>query len=143
MWGASAVGAVPWQAAAERAPGLAVLFPTATWGSFYRNIYHGGAARLALIAQAAAGRTAPPPGKSMPADWSSVLLRLPLSELDEAIGWRMPWLTGLLTHPRPDGFWNRLDLTGDLERVSIPAQHVVGYYDFFFSAPTRIRPTNS
>ncbi len=131
MWGASAVGAVQWQAAAEGAPGLAVLCPTATWGSFYRNIYHGGAARLALIAQAAAGRTAPPPGKAPPKDWAPVLMHLPLAEMDQAIGWPLPWLTGILAHPRPDGFWKRLDLTRDLERVSIPAQHIVGYYDFF------------
>ena len=131
MWGASAVGAVQWQAAAEGATGLAVLCPTATWGSFYRNIYHGGAARLALIAQAAAGRAAPPPGKAPPMDWAPVLLHLPLSDLDEAIGWRMPWLSGILTHPHPNGFWKRLDLTRELERLSIPAQHIVGYYDFF------------
>jgi putative CocE/NonD family hydrolase len=128
MWGSSHVGAVQWQAAAEGAPGLAVLCPTATWSSFYRNIYTGGAARLALIAQAAASRTAPP-GASP--DWSRVLLHLPLADLDQAIGWRMPWLTGILTHPRPDGFWKRLDLTADLEKVNLPAQHVVGYYDFF------------
>src|SRR5205807_1975657 len=104
MWGASHVGAVQWLAAAEHAPGLAVLAPTATWSSFYRNIYVGGAARLALIAQAAAGRSQPPPGVSPPADWGQVLLHLPLTDLDRAIGWRMPWLSGILAHDRPDGF---------------------------------------
>src|SRR5207245_1468740 len=85
MWGASHVGAVQWQAAAEHAYGLAVLCPTATWSSFYRNIYAGGAARLALIAQAAAGRSAPPAGVAPPADWGRVLLHLPLADMDRAI----------------------------------------------------------
>jgi putative CocE/NonD family hydrolase len=89
MWGASHVGAVQWLAAAEHSYGLAVLAPTA-WSSFYRNIYLGGAARVALIAQAAAGRSQPPPGASPPADWGKVLLHLPLTDLDRAIGWRMP-----------------------------------------------------
>ncbi|MEJ7609142.1 MAG: CocE/NonD family hydrolase, partial [Bryobacteraceae bacterium] len=53
MWGASYVGAAQWQAAAEDGPGLTVLAPTATWTSFYRNIYVGGVSRLALISQAA------------------------------------------------------------------------------------------
>jgi putative CocE/NonD family hydrolase len=131
MWGASHVGAVQWLAAAEHAYGLAVLAPTATWSSFYRNIYVGGAARLALIAQAAAGRSQPPPGASPPADWGKVLLHLPLTDLDQAIGWRMPWLTGILAHNRPDGFWKRLDVTKEVEAVRLPVQHVVGYYDFF------------
>ncbi|MBL8174858.1 MAG: CocE/NonD family hydrolase [Bryobacterales bacterium] len=125
MWGASHPGAVQWQAAAEGAYGLAVLAPTATWSSFYRNIYVGGAARLALIARAAAG---PRPG----VDWSKVLLHLPLTEMDRAIGGEpLPWLTGILSHNKPDGFLKRLDLTREVEALRLPAQHIVGYYDFF------------
>jgi putative CocE/NonD family hydrolase len=132
MWGASYVGAVQWQAAAEHAPGLAVLAPTATWSSFYRNIYLGGTARLALITQAAALLEKPPAGISAAAiDWSRVLLHLPLSDMDLAVGWRMPWLKGILEHNRPDGFWKRLDLTEEVSSVRIPVQHLVGYYDFF------------
>ncbi len=131
MWGASYVGAVQWQAAAENAPGLVVLAPTATWSSFYRNVYHGGAVRLALIAQAAAGTYPPPAGISAPASWDDVLPHLPLSTLDQRIGWTIPWLSGILMHPRPDGFWKRLDITRDVADVKLPAQHVVGYYDFF------------
>jgi putative CocE/NonD family hydrolase len=131
MWGASYVGAVQWQAAAENAPGLAVLAPTATWTSFYRNIYLGGVARLALISQAAASLFGPPTGSSPPIDWGATLLRLPLSEMDGSIGWTIPWLSGILAHNRPDGYWKRLDLTKETEQLDIPAQHVVGYYDFF------------
>jgi putative CocE/NonD family hydrolase len=131
MWGASHVGAVQWLAAAEHAPGLAVLAPTATWSSFYRNIYLGGVSRLALIAQAAASRSQPPPGASPPADWGKTLLHLPLADMDLAIGWRMPWLAGILAHNRPDGFWKRLDVTREVESLQLPAQHTVGYYDFF------------
>ncbi len=131
MWGSSHVGAVQWQAAAEGGYGLAVLCPTATWSSFYRNIYAGGAARLALIAQAAAGRVKPPEGVSPPSDWGQTLLHLPLANMDGAIGWPLPWLAGILSHPRPDGFWKRLDLTKEVEQLKLPVQHVVGYYDFF------------
>mgnify|MGYP000228438803 CR=1 FL=1 len=131
MWGASYVGAVQYQAAAEDAPGLAVLAPTATWTSFYSNIYTGGVSRLALIATAAAGLYPPPDGKAAPTDWYKTLLSLPLSDLDLSIGWRIPWLNSILTHPRPDGFWNRLHLKDKTNKLAIPAQHVVGYYDFF------------
>ncbi len=131
MWGASYVGAVQWQAAAEDAPGLAVVAPTATWSSFYRNVYHGGAVRLALIAQASAGTYPPTDGTLPPTSWDGILPHLPLSTMDQRIGWAIPWLTGILTHPRPDGCWKRLDITKEVEKLELPAQHVVGYYDFF------------
>ena len=131
MWGASYVGAVQYQAAAEDAPGLAVLAPTATWSSFHGNIYSGGVSRLALIATAAAGLYPPPSGVSAPTDWYQTLQALPLADLDLAMGWRIPWLNSILTHPRRDGFWNRLNLTEKTGKLAIPAQHVVGYYDFF------------
>jgi hypothetical protein len=62
---------------------------------------------------------------------NEALLRLPLSDVDEAIGWSMPWLDAYLTHPEPNGFWTRLDLTDELPSLKMPALHVVGYYDYF------------
>jgi len=43
----------------------------------------------------------------------------------------MPWLDAYLTHPEPNGFWTRLDLTDELPSLKMPALHVVGYYDYF------------
>ena len=130
MMGGSYVGAVQWQAAAESPPGLAAIAPQATWSSFYRNLYLGGSVRLSLIAGWIAGNTPKPEGVK-PAEMSEALLRLPLSDVDQAIGWDMPWLDAFLTHPKPDGFWTRLDLTSRLPELQLPALHVVGYYDFF------------
>lgn len=130
MVGGSYVGAVQWQAAVENPPGLAVIAPQATWSSFYRNLYLGGAVRLSLIAGWIAGNTPRPEGVK-PRDMNDALMRLPLSDVDEAIGWSMPWLDAYLTHPEPNGFWTRLDLTSRLPDLQLPALHVVGYYDFF------------
>ncbi|MCX6836195.1 MAG: CocE/NonD family hydrolase [Verrucomicrobia bacterium] len=130
MMGGSYVGAVQWQAAAENPPGLAVIAPQATWSSFYRNLHIGGSVRLSLIAGWIAGNTPKPEGVK-PADMSEALMRLPLGEVDSAIGWDMPWLDAFLTHPKPDGFWTRLDLTSRLPELQLPALHVVGYYDYF------------
>ena len=125
MMGGSYVGAVQWQAAAENPPGLAAIAPQATWSSFYRNLYLGGSVRLSLIAGWIAGNS------PKPNDFNKAHLRLPLGEVDSAIGWEMPWLDAFLTHPQPDGFWTRLDLTSRLPELQLPALHVVGYYDFF------------
>ncbi|MBU6303047.1 MAG: CocE/NonD family hydrolase [Verrucomicrobia bacterium] len=130
MMGGSYVGAVQWQAAVEHPPGLAVIAPQATWSSFYRNIYLGGSVRLSLIAGWMAGNSPKPEG-TKPNSLNQAFLRLPLSDVDTAIGWDMPWLDGFLTHPEPDGFWTRLDLTSRLPELQLPALHVVGYHDFF------------
>ncbi|MBX7208618.1 MAG: CocE/NonD family hydrolase [Verrucomicrobiaceae bacterium] len=128
--GASYVGAVQWQVAVENPPALAAMVPQATWSSFYRNLYLGGAVRLQLIAGWIASNTPKPDGVT-PADMNDALMRLPLSNVDEAIGWPMPWLDAYLTHPQPDGFWTRLELTSRLPDLKLPVLHMVGYYDFF------------
>ncbi|MCB1209103.1 MAG: CocE/NonD family hydrolase [Verrucomicrobiales bacterium] len=131
MWGASYVGATQWQAAVEKPPGLVTITPRATWSSFYRNLYLGGAVRLSLIAKWAGGNSERPEGATPPTEWDPILSHLPLSEVDDTIGWPIPWLEGMLTHPQPNGYWNRLNLTPQITDLDMPMQHIVGYYDFF------------
>ncbi len=131
MWGASYVGATQWQAAVEHPPGLVTIAPTATWSSFYRNLYLGGALRISLITRWASGQATKPEDATLTTDWRKTLLHLPLSEVDEKIGWPIPWLEGMLTHPRLDGYWKRLELTEEIADLKLPMQHIVGYYDFF------------
>lgn len=130
MRGGSYVGAVQWQAAVEHPPGLAAIAPQATWTSFHSNLYLGGAVRLGLISGWIAGNTPKPEGAS-PADMDVALMKLPLSAVDEAIGWPMPWLDAFLGHPEPDGFWTRLELKPALPDLRLPVLHVVGVHDFF------------
>ncbi len=131
MWGSSYVGATQWQAAVEHPPGLKTITPTATFSSFYRNLYLGGAMRISLISKWASGNSVKPEGATLTSDWDQTLLHLPLHEVDDQIGWPIPWLEGMLTHPSPNGFWKRLDMTRDITELQLPVQHVVGYYDFF------------
>jgi putative CocE/NonD family hydrolase len=131
MWGASYVGATQWLAANERPPGLVTIAPTATFSSFYRNLYLGGAMRLSLITRWAAGNSQKPEGVEVTDDWRRTLLHLPMSEIDDEIGWSIPWLEGMLTHPEHDGYWKPTELTAEIVDLKLPMQHIVGYYDFF------------
>lgn len=115
----------------RKAPGLVTISPTATWSSFYRNLYLGGAVRLSLIAKWAGGNSTKPENAKVTDQWDAALMHLPLSEMDTKIGWPIPWLTGMLTHNKPDGFWNRLNLTNQITDLDLSVFHVVGYYDFF------------
>ncbi|QDT93322.1 CocE/NonD family hydrolase [Gimesia algae] len=131
MWGASYVGGTQWLAANERPPGLVTIAPTATFSSFYRNLYLGGAMRLSLITRWASGNSQKPEGVEVTDDWRRTLLHLPMSEIDDEIGWSILWLEGMLTHPEHDGYWKPTDLTADIVDLKLPMQHIVGYYDFF------------
>ena len=73
----------------------------------------------------------PPPGIVAPNDLTQLHYHVPLSTLDEAIGWSMPWLKGVVMHNRSDGFWRRLEATPELEKLEVAAQNIVGYYDLF------------
>jgi putative CocE/NonD family hydrolase len=130
MWGSSHPGAVQWLAAADRSTGLDVIAPSAASPSLYRTAYLGGALRLALIGGAGPLIDRPPSGLRTPENLAPLYLRQPLADLDNTIGWPMPWLRGVVTHPRLDGFWSRQHATPRVENLDIAAQHIVGYYDF-------------
>ncbi len=129
-WGGSHPGAVQWLAAGERPSGLTVMAPTAASASLYYTVYIGGAFRLAMIAGAGPMITKPPAGTKAPEDFSPYYRTLPLEDLDQAMGWEMPWLRGMVTHPWLDGFWTRQHASERVKGLDLPVQHIVGYYDF-------------
>lgn len=131
MWGGSYVGATQWQAAVEHPPGLVTITPTATFSSFYRNLYLGGAVRLSLISGWASSQSVRPANAELTKDWTRTIRSLPLSNIDREIGWPIPWLEGMLTHTTPNGYWKRLDMTDEITDLQMPIQHLVGVYDFF------------
>jgi len=133
MWGSSHPGAVQWVVAADRADGLIAVAPTAAPSSFYHTMYQGGALRLGLTAGAGVSINPPPPGITAPKDLTHLHYHLPLATLDQAIGWSMPWLKGVVMHNREGGFWRRLEATPELEKLQVAAQNIVGYYDLFCS----------
>jgi len=131
MWGSSHPGAVQWLAAAERAPGLIAVAPTAAPSSLYHTLYQGGALRFGLTAGAGVLINPPPAGLAAPKDLTLFFHHLPLATLDQAFGWPMPWLKGVLAHHRLDGFWRRLEVTPELAKLDLAAQSIGGYYDLF------------
>jgi predicted acyl esterase len=131
MWGSSHPGAVQWLPAAGRAPGLVAIAPTAAPSSLYHTLYQGGALRLGLTAGAGVVINPPPPGIVAPTDLARFHYHLPLTTLDQAIGWPMPWLKGVVAHSRMNGFWQRLEVSPELNKLDVAAQNIGGYYDLF------------
>ena len=49
----------------------------------------------------------------------------------------MPWLADFLAHPSRDQFWRQLVPSRDLDRVTVPALHIGGWYDLFLAQGLR------
>jgi uncharacterized protein len=64
---------------------------------------------------------------------AAVVNGLPLADAaDQALDHRAPWFRAWLSHPdRSDAFWNRLNVTGALDKVSVPVRLVGGWQDLF------------
>jgi putative CocE/NonD family hydrolase len=135
MFGGSHTGLVQWLAMADAAPGLAVIAPAFTSSSQYRVAYRDAVLRLALISTGGLrANPAPAPAKLPNLDLAYhdlPLLHLPIATLQEAYGWSLPWMTSLLEHPAPGGFWTQSSGEAEIAGSTIPVQIVSGYYDMF------------
>lgn len=56
---------------------------------------------------------------------------LPLISLGAAAGLKDKHYRHYIEHPRRDAFWDRINLSNGLERISIPMLHMGGWYDVF------------
>ena len=110
MWGSSHPGAVQWVAAAGPGPGTRRNRP---YRGTQQPLSHSVSGRRAPFGahcwrgcshQSAAARN------RRATDLTQFHYHLPLTTLDQAIGWPMPWLKGVVAHNRLDGFWRRLEV---------------------------------
>lgn len=136
MFGGSHLGLVQWLAMAEKAPGLVAIAPAFTASSLYRVAYRDGALRLALISSAGTRAHPPPDGRKLPSEIGLLhyflpVTHLPLATMEEAFGWRLPWMTSLLAHPEFSSFWRQTSAEQDIPLSDLPVQIITGYFDLF------------
>ncbi len=130
-FGASYVGATQWLAAPFASRHVKVMAPVATFTNFYGNLYLGGALRVGLIGRWAASMTAPSRDAFNAIDFHRAFLHLPLHEMDEEFGWRIPMLRDMVFHADFGAYWQSFNVEDRLSDVDVPALHMVGLYDFF------------
>ncbi len=124
MSGESYHGYTQWAVAASGHPNLRCISPGDASPDPHRMAFTGGAFNLAIGLWACmmlGGETASAEG------WDP--WRLPLVELDAAMGRSSAPLQLMLTHPARDEFWDEIDVTPTLADVRIPVLHWGGWYD--------------
>jgi hypothetical protein len=132
MMGGSYRGWIQWAAAKEHPPHLVTMVPTATGGNWMREFpYFNGVPCLWMFGwlnfvgshtnQSLAGTTA---------DWERIYNTLPINDLPEALGRKLPVWKEWMSHPDMDKFWKKMSFTEkDFKGIGIPVLHITGYYD--------------
>lgn len=94
--------------------------------------YEGGAFQLGVawwamvVDHLASGNAGPPPTHP----WPEIMVTLPLTDLDKAMGIKQEVLDEWLTHPPSDAeYWDLRSFQQDLDQSDVPALHITGWYD--------------
>jgi putative CocE/NonD family hydrolase len=154
-WGQSYLGMAQWHLAVGGAPGLRAIAPAITSADFYISPWYspGGAASLetllswttlmvfqklmrAVSRGDASLREDLAEVGAMLVDLPSVLSKLPISD-HPVLTRHAPWLADFLSHPSRDQFWRQLVPSQQLDRVTVPALHIGGWYDLFLAQGLR------
>jgi putative CocE/NonD family hydrolase len=138
MFGGSYLGIVQWRVAPLRNPHLKAIFPIVAGGDEYLDRFYspGGAMkfghRLLWIAENLRVR-----GFRAP-DFSSFVRHIPLRTADlAASGEKVEFFQRALDHPTYDSFWRSVSTREKLDRITVPAFIVGGWYDNFVESDLR------
>jgi putative CocE/NonD family hydrolase len=144
MYGFSYQGATQLLAAAAQPEGLECIAPAMTACDLYHGwFYHHGALRLAstigwglqMLRADARRRGLTEAHEALEAAWLEVRTQ-PLFAPYAALGWLQAeglptYLRDWLEHTEAGEYWAALDVSTSLDRITIPALHVSGWYDTY------------
>ncbi len=144
MYGASYPGSLQLQAAVEQPPSLGAIAPAVTAADLYRHwMYEGGALALSFVAWWASSLASVDAARNRrsdllarlatpltnPGPWFGSAAPIDLDPLPDAAPYYEEWLA----HPSPDAYWDALGTDTRLDRISVPALHIAGWYDVFLA----------
>ena len=138
--GPSYLGYVQWALALDPPPELKAMVIQVGLHDPYALFYTGGALRLENALTRRRRHDVPAPGDgtrscgrrcACSADCGAIITALPLREAYvPALGARVPWLDGVMTHPDADDpYWHGRVLAEAAERLSVPTSLITGWHD--------------
>jgi len=152
MYGISHVGLVQWLAALTTPPHLVCIAPWMSASNLWANwIMRNGVLELAFTTSWTAGNLAvgalareDDPVRSERLgrlrgrlrEMRAMYDRLPVGEFPEVEG-LVPSFADWVDHPAYDEFWERFDIEAHYEQITVPAFHMVGWYDIFLDGSLR------
>ncbi|KOX12661.1 CocE/NonD family hydrolase [Nocardiopsis sp. NRRL B-16309] len=158
MYGGSYLGMVQWETAVTGVPGLKAIAPAVTSIDKYEAPWYsaGGALSLSVVTLWNAQMYAADAQRSLAAgeDAAADLQQLGQAVLSaDSLNDVLPtasvpalseygkWWDGWMAHPSHDGYWDAMELTPELENVTVPALNIGGWYDLFIGQTLRTYTT--
>jgi putative CocE/NonD family hydrolase len=132
MYGGSYCGYTQYAAAWEKPSGLLAITPGVMGHDrFLDGFYRSGAFCLDLAIAWGSGVDGRCGQPNVTADWQKILRHLPLSTIDQAAGYNLPWLRKILRHSTHDEYWRNFSITSHAGDIAIPCLHIGGWYDLY------------
>jgi putative CocE/NonD family hydrolase len=129
-FGGSYGGWYQWALAREKPAHLTTMISTAPGGAWMQELpYHNGCLMLVMLGwlNLTDGRTMQDP--TLVTDWPDVFRHLPLRDMDNRLGRRLPLWQEWLDHPTLDAYWRAVRLDDDFAHIDLPVLHITGWYD--------------
>jgi putative CocE/NonD family hydrolase len=146
MYGFSYQGLSQLLAAAEQPEGLVCIAPGMTACDLYRGwFYRNGALRLhstlgwgiQMLREDARRRGLREASEALEAAWNNVRAQVnlvPYAKHPVLKDAGLPeYVRDWLTHDEPGDYWRELDVSGDIEKIAVPALHVSGWFDTYLN----------
>ncbi len=144
MYGFSYQGATQLLAAAGQPEGLLCIAPHMTAANPYHGwFYHHGALRLSsalgwgiqMLREDARRRGLREASDRLEAAWSNIRAQsghVPYASHPAIADPELPgYVRDWFSHREPDEYWSQLDISARIERISIPALHIAGWFDTY------------
>ncbi|MFC1607252.1 CocE/NonD family hydrolase [Candidatus Latescibacterota bacterium] len=133
--GASYTGYTQWISAPLQSKYLVTMAVLNSLANFYEGFYRQGAFRLRLWTWWGYMHTAP-----YTFDTTDILRKLdntnfslPIIDQDSIIGWRVPFIRDMLSHPSSDEYWGNMSIEGQHHNIQQPCLLAGGWFDLFFN----------
>lgn len=129
--GGSYVGFTQWMPAPLQSLYLKTMFTAVTFSDFYESLYQNGAFRLGLFGSWSIEMTSPfiINNDFVNKRMDSVMMTLPLVEMDKAMGWRISFLRDWFSHPERDRYWEKTSVGNNYSKINASVYNVGGWYD--------------
>lgn len=127
--GGSYVGFTQWMPA-PTSKDLRAIFSWVSFSSLYEALYHGGAFYLDFAVNWSVDMTRPlrtPQNLSI----DSLMRKLPLTQMDSSLGWKIPFLRDWIRHPQKDNFWNKTNIDQEHKNIGASVLNLGGWFDIF------------
>jgi putative CocE/NonD family hydrolase len=133
-YGFSYWGSTQWLPAPYASTHLKAMVPIVTGQNLYERWIYNGMFRWNDVLFWHYGNTCRTHRELEGIDIDNAARRLPLIDVDKALGVDLPAFNHWIQHPTPDKYWDQIRVDDKVEQIKAPALIVDGWYDYYLDS---------